>query len=85
MTGFYVASAALVVVALLLLLVPLLRRPTRNGNARYILPIALVLGVPVATAGLYRLVGAPEAIARRVYAAAQPGATGRRAAVHCRR
>lgn len=72
MTGFYVASAALVVVALLLLLVPLLRRPTRNGNARYILPIALVLGVPVATAGLYRLVGAPEAIARRVYAAAQP-------------
>ncbi|WP_206515032.1 C-type cytochrome biogenesis protein [Xanthomonas sp. BRIP62418] len=72
MTGFYVASAALVVVALLLLLVPLLRRPTRNGNARYILPIALVLGVPIATAGLYRLVGTPEAIARRVYAAAQP-------------
>ncbi|NIJ95259.1 cytochrome c-type biogenesis protein CcmH/NrfG [Xanthomonas campestris] len=71
-TGFYVASAALVVVALLLLLTPLLRQPTRNGNARYILPIALVLGVPIATAGLYRLVGTPEAIARRVYAAAQP-------------
>ncbi|WP_206513958.1 C-type cytochrome biogenesis protein [Xanthomonas sp. BRIP62409] len=72
MTGFYVASAALVVVALLLLLTPLLRQPTRNGNARYILPLLLVLGVPIATAGLYRLVGMPEAIARRVYAAAQP-------------
>ncbi|MCC4616755.1 C-type cytochrome biogenesis protein [Xanthomonas campestris pv. asclepiadis] len=72
MTGFYFASAALVVLALLLLLVPLLRRPTRNGNARYTLPILLVLGLPIATAGLYRLVGAPDAIARRVYAAAQP-------------
>ncbi|WP_184614267.1 tetratricopeptide repeat protein [Xanthomonas arboricola] len=72
MTGFYVASAALVVVALLLLLVPLLCQPTRKGNARYSLPIVLVLGLPIATAGLYRLVGAPDAIARRVYATAQP-------------
>ncbi|PPT78313.1 C-type cytochrome biogenesis protein [Xanthomonas arboricola pv. populi] len=72
MTGFYLASAALVGVALLLLLVPLLRQPTRNGNARYALPIVLVLGLPIATAGLYRLVGAPDAIARRVYATAQP-------------
>lgn len=72
MTGFYVASAALVVVALLLLLVPLLRQPTRKGNARYSLPIVLVLGLPIATAGLYRLVGAPDAIARRVHATAQP-------------
>ncbi|PPT47670.1 tetratricopeptide repeat protein [Xanthomonas arboricola] len=72
MTGFYVASAALVVVALLLVLVPLLRQPARKGNARYSLPIVLVLGLPIATAGLYRLVGAPDAIARRVYATAQP-------------
>ncbi|RBC84533.1 C-type cytochrome biogenesis protein, partial [Xanthomonas oryzae pv. oryzae] len=35
MMGFYVASAALVALALLLLLVPLLRRPTGTGNARY--------------------------------------------------
>lgn len=74
MTGFYIASAALVVVALLLLLVPLLRQPARKGNARYSLPIVLVLGLPIATAGLYRLVGAPDAIARRVYATAQPQA-----------
>ncbi|WP_167704110.1 tetratricopeptide repeat protein [Xanthomonas arboricola] len=72
MTGFYIASAALVVVALLLLLVPLLRQPARKGNARYSLPIVLVLGLPIATAGLYRLVGAPDAIARRVHATAQP-------------
>ncbi len=72
MTGFYIASAALVVVALLLVLVPLLRQPARKGNARYSLPIVLVLGLPIATAGLYRLVGAPDAIARRVYATAQP-------------
>lgn len=72
MTGFYIASAALVVVALLLLLVPLLRQPTRKGNARYSLPIVLVLGLPIATAGLYRLVGAPDAIARCVHATAQP-------------
>ncbi|OBR74586.1 C-type cytochrome biogenesis protein [Xanthomonas arboricola] len=72
MTGFYVASAALVVVALLLVLVPLLRQPARKGNARYSLPIVLVLGLPIATAGLYRLVGAPDAIARRVYPPAQP-------------
>ncbi|WOB49031.1 tetratricopeptide repeat protein [Xanthomonas hydrangeae] len=68
MSGFYFISAALVVVALLLLLVPLLRRPTRN-RARYALPIVLVLGLPIATAGLYRLVGTPDAIATRVYAA----------------
>ncbi|WP_434982679.1 tetratricopeptide repeat protein [Xanthomonas arboricola] len=71
MTGFYIASAALVVVALLLILAPLLRQPARKGNARYSLPIVLVLGLPIATAGLYRLVGTPDAIARRVHATAQ--------------
>ncbi|MBD4822473.1 C-type cytochrome biogenesis protein, partial [Xanthomonas citri pv. citri] len=68
MTGFYLISAALVVIALLLLLVPLLRRPVRHRSTRYTLPIVLVLGLPIATAGLYRLVGAPDAIATRVYA-----------------
>ncbi|MCL1525156.1 tetratricopeptide repeat protein [Xanthomonas nasturtii] len=74
MTGFYFASAALVALAVLLLLVPLLRRPAPNGNARYTLPILLVLGLPIATAGLYRLVGTPDAIARHVYAAEKPTA-----------
>lgn len=74
MTGFYFISAALVVIALLLLLVPLLRRPTRNRSTRYALPIVLVLGLPIATAGLYHLVGAPDAIATRVYAAPAPQA-----------
>ncbi len=60
--------------ALLLLLVPLLPRPTGTGNARYSLPILLLLGLPLATAGLYRLVGAPEAMATHVYAARPPQA-----------
>ncbi|WP_425510707.1 tetratricopeptide repeat protein [Xanthomonas prunicola] len=72
MMGFYCASAALVGLALLLLLVPLLRRPIGTGNARYSLPILLVLGLPLATAGLYRLVGAPEAMATHVYATQPP-------------
>ncbi|PPV08272.1 hypothetical protein XBLMG947_0811 [Xanthomonas bromi] len=74
MTGFYLASAALVALALLLLLLPLLRRPARTGNARYSVPMLLALGLPLATAGLYRLVGAPEAIATRVYASQPPQA-----------
>ncbi|WP_184409027.1 C-type cytochrome biogenesis protein [Xanthomonas sp. 3075] len=69
MKGFYCISAALLVIALLLLLVPLLRRPTRNRGTRYALPIVLVLGLPIATAGLYHLVGTPDAITTRVYAA----------------
>ncbi|MBV6852276.1 C-type cytochrome biogenesis protein [Xanthomonas euvesicatoria pv. allii] len=69
MAGFYIASAVLVALALLLLLVPLLRRPTGSGRARYRLAILLGLGLPLATAGLYRLVGAPEAIVTHVYAA----------------
>ncbi|MFW3175387.1 C-type cytochrome biogenesis protein [Xanthomonas phaseoli] len=69
MAGFYIASAVLVALALLLLLAPLLRRPTGSGDARYRWAILLGLGVPLATAGLYRLVGAPEAIVTQVYAA----------------
>lgn len=69
MTGFYLASAALVLVALLLLLLPLLRKPTRHGAAHYTLPVLLALGLPLATAGLYRLVGTPDAIAPRIDAA----------------
>ncbi|WP_372166276.1 tetratricopeptide repeat protein [Xanthomonas axonopodis] len=69
MAGFYIASAVLVGLALLLLLVPLLRRPTGSGRARYRLALLLGLGLPLATAGLYRLVGAPEAIVTQVYAA----------------
>ncbi|MBO9766685.1 MULTISPECIES: tetratricopeptide repeat protein [Xanthomonas] len=69
MAGFYIASAVLVALALLLLLAPLLRRPTGSGDARRRWAILLGLGLPLATAGLYRLVGAPEAIVTQVYAA----------------
>ncbi|EFF48873.1 conserved hypothetical protein [Xanthomonas citri pv. aurantifolii str. ICPB 10535] len=69
MAGFYVASAVLVALALLLLLAPLLRRPTGSGHAHYRLAILLALGLPLTTAGLYRLVGAPEAIVTQVDAA----------------
>ncbi|MBZ3927504.1 tetratricopeptide repeat protein [Xanthomonas citri] len=69
MAGFYVASAVLVAQALLLLLAPLLRRPTGSGHAHYRLAILLALGLPLTTAGLYRLVGAPEAIVTHVDAA----------------
>ncbi|ATB58289.1 conserved hypothetical protein [Xanthomonas citri pv. fuscans] len=69
MAGFYVASAVLVALALLLLLAPLLRRPTGSGHAHYRLAILLALGLPLTTAGLYRLVGAPEAIVTHVDAA----------------
>ncbi|SON97653.1 conserved hypothetical protein [Xanthomonas citri pv. fuscans] len=69
MAGFYVASAVLVALALLLLLAPLLRRPTGSGHTHYRLAILLALGLPLATAGLYRLVGAPEAIVTHVDAA----------------
>lgn len=69
MAGFYVASALLVALALLLLLAPLLRRPTGSGHAHYRLAILLALGLPLTTAGLYRLVGAPEAIVTHVDAA----------------
>ncbi|ASK96391.1 C-type cytochrome biogenesis protein [Xanthomonas campestris pv. merremiae] len=69
MAGFYVSSAVLVALALLLLLAPLLRRPTGSGHAHYRLAILLALGLPLATAGLYRLVGAPEAIVTHVDAA----------------
>ncbi|WP_033898197.1 TPR domain-containing protein [Xanthomonas cassavae] len=80
MTGFYLASAVLVVAALLLVLLPLLRNPTRHGGGRYALPVLLVMALPIATAGLYRLVGAPEAIVQRVVAAPpQPAAPGAQA------
>nr|WP_211161790.1 tetratricopeptide repeat protein [Xanthomonas campestris] len=69
MTGFYLASAVLVAAALLLVLLPLLRNPTRHGSGRYALPVLLAVALPIATAGLYRLVGAPEAIVQRVVAA----------------
>ncbi|MFO3704206.1 tetratricopeptide repeat protein [Xanthomonas codiaei] len=74
MTGFYLASALLVAAALLLLLLPLLRNPTRHGSGRYALPVLLAVALPLATAGLYRLVGTPEAIVQRVVAAPPPAA-----------
>ncbi|MCC4601588.1 tetratricopeptide repeat protein [Xanthomonas melonis] len=74
MAGFLFATAALVVAAVLLLSLPLLRHRTRAGTRRYGLPLVLALGLPLATAGLYQMVGTPQAIRERIYAA--PGALG---------
>ncbi|MEB1347668.1 tetratricopeptide repeat protein [Xanthomonas campestris pv. campestris] len=94
MIGFYVASAAMVVGATALLVVPVRQHAQRNGSARHalpLLPLLLMLGLPLGTAGLYRLVGTPDAMANvqpqraAASALAQPGsaasASGMTAAV----
>ena len=91
MIGFYVASAAMVVGATALLVMPVRQHAQRNGSARHALPLLLMLGLPLGTAGLYRLVGTPDAIANvqpqraAASALAQPGsaasASGMTAAV----
>ncbi|WP_407365327.1 tetratricopeptide repeat protein [Xanthomonas campestris pv. campestris] len=91
MIGFYVASAAMVVGATALLVVPVRQHAQRNGSARHALPLLLMLGLPLGTAGLYRLVGTPDAMANvqpqraAASALAQPGsaasASGMTAAV----
>ena len=91
MIGFYVASAAMVVGATALLVVPVRQHAQRNGSARHALPLLLMLGLPLSTAGLYRLVGTPDAMANvqpqraAASALAQPGsaasASGMTAAV----
>ncbi|KAB7769385.1 tetratricopeptide repeat protein [Xanthomonas maliensis] len=60
MMGFLLLAGAMVIAAVAMLVLPLLRRHRNRGLA---LPVLLALAVPVATAGLYRLVGTPTAIA----------------------
>lgn len=62
MMGFYLASAAMVVGATALLVMPVRQHAQRNGSARHALPLLLMLGLPLGTAGLYRLVGTPDAM-----------------------
>jgi cytochrome c-type biogenesis protein CcmH len=62
--AFYIAAAVMIAVALALLLIPLLRFGRQAGRPRgvFILMLAIVLIVPLGTAGLYFLVGTPAAI-----------------------
>ncbi|MEA9912556.1 tetratricopeptide repeat protein [Xanthomonas campestris pv. raphani] len=78
MMGFYLASAAMVVGATALLVMPVRQHAQRNGSARHALPLLLMLGLPLGTAGLYRLVGTPDAMVavQRQRAAASALASG---------
>ncbi len=61
---FLIASGLLLALALALVLWPLLRQAARQDRRRglYALSILLALGIPLASAGLYRLVGDPAAL-----------------------
>jgi cytochrome c-type biogenesis protein CcmH len=63
--AFYAVAVAMIAVALALLLVPLVRHGRRAGRPRGVFVLALVVAfvVPLATAGLYRLIGTPATIA----------------------
>ncbi|KRE92453.1 cytochrome C biogenesis protein CcmI [Frateuria sp. Soil773] len=62
--AFYIAAAAMIAVALALLLLPLVRHGRRLGRPRGVFALALLIAfaVPLATAGLYLLVGTPVAL-----------------------
>lgn len=61
---FLIASGLLLALALALVLWPLLRQAARQDRRRglYALSVLLALGIPLASAGLYRLVGDPAAL-----------------------
>ncbi len=63
--AFYAVAVAMIAVALALLLVPLVRHGRRAGRPRGVFILALVVAfvVPLATAGLYKLIGTPATIA----------------------
>ncbi|MGA7439113.1 MAG: tetratricopeptide repeat protein [Luteibacter sp.] len=62
--AFYVIAVAMLVVALALLLVPLVRHGRRQGRSRAMFGVAVALAVvvPLASVGLYRLVGTPATL-----------------------
>lgn len=62
--AFYIAAAAMIAAALSLLLFPLIRHGRRLGRPRGVFAWALVVAfvLPLATAGLYLLVGTPRAL-----------------------
>jgi cytochrome c-type biogenesis protein CcmH len=61
---FYVAAAVMIAVALALLLLPLVRHGRRTGRSRSVFALTLLIAfaLPLAAAGLYRLVGTPAAL-----------------------
>ncbi|WP_250623539.1 tetratricopeptide repeat protein [Pinirhizobacter soli] len=62
--AFYVCAAIMLAVALALVLVPLIRRGRREGRPVGVFALALALAfvIPVATIGLYMLVGTPQTL-----------------------
>lgn len=62
--AFYLAAGAMLALALALLLVPLVRHGRQHGRPRGIFALAVVLavGVPLASAGIYLLVGTPSTL-----------------------
>lgn len=62
--AFYLCAAIMLAVALALVLVPLIRRGRREGRPVGVFALALGLAfvIPVATAGLYMLVGTPQTL-----------------------
>ena len=62
--AFYLCAAIMLAVALALVLVPLIRRGRREGRPVGVFALALGLAfvIPVATVGLYMLVGTPQTL-----------------------
>lgn len=62
--AFYVAAAVMIAVALVALLTPLVRhgRQARHPRGMFVLTLLIAFALPLATAGLYLLVGTPVAL-----------------------
>ncbi|WP_266158588.1 tetratricopeptide repeat protein [Dyella silvatica] len=72
--AFYLAAAAMIATALALLLLPLVRHGRRLGRPRSVFVIALLIAfaLPLASAGLYLLIGTPVALNGVVAQAQEP-------------
>jgi cytochrome c-type biogenesis protein CcmH len=62
--AFYLAAGAMLALALALLLVPIVRHGRRHGRSRgaFALLVAIAVIVPLASVGLYALVGTPSTL-----------------------
>jgi cytochrome c-type biogenesis protein CcmH len=62
--AFYLAAGAMLALALALLLVPIVRHGRRHGRSRgaFVVLIAIAVVVPLASVGLYALVGTPSTL-----------------------
>jgi cytochrome c-type biogenesis protein CcmH len=62
--AFYLVAGAMLALALALLLVPIVRHGRRHGRSRgvFALLVAIVIVVPLASVGLYALVGTPSTL-----------------------